>query len=92
MSKDIRAEAAQYYDVNPTIPDDLAFYQARLLSSNTAVLELGSGTGRVRLPLAAVCGFIYGIDRSLPSVVPGLAGARRVRLAGFLPGDLALGI
>jgi hypothetical protein len=23
MQDDIRAEAAQYYDVNPTIPDDL---------------------------------------------------------------------
>jgi SAM-dependent methyltransferase len=64
MSDDIRAEAAQYYDVNPTIPDDLAFYQARLPSSTAAVLELGCGTGRVLLPLAAVCGFIHGLDRS----------------------------
>ena len=64
MSDDIRAEAAQYYDVNPTIPDDIAFYQARLPSSDAAVLELGCGTGRVLLPLAAVCGFIHGIDRS----------------------------
>jgi SAM-dependent methyltransferase len=64
MSEDIRAEAAQYYDVNPTIPDDLAFYQARLPASDAAVLELGCGTGRVLLPLAAVCDFIHGIDRS----------------------------
>ena len=64
MSEDIRAEAARYYDVNPTIPDDLPFYQARLPSSDAAVLELGCGTGRVLLPLAAVCGFIHGIDRS----------------------------
>src|SRR6266700_3425888 len=64
MQNDIRAEAAQYYDVNPTIPDDIAFYQARLPSSDAAVLELGCGTGRVLLPLAAVCGFSYGIDRS----------------------------
>src|SRR5689334_4940079 len=64
MSEDIRAEAAKYYDVSPTIPDDLAFYQARLPSSDAAVLELGCGTGRVLLPLAAVCGFIHGIDRS----------------------------
>jgi SAM-dependent methyltransferase len=64
MREDIRAEAAQYYDVNPTIPDDLAFYQARLPSSAAAVLELGCGTGRVLLPLAAVCGFIHGLDRS----------------------------
>src|SRR5262245_37331436 len=64
MSEDIRAEAAKYYDVSPTIPDDLAFYQARLPSSDATVLELGCGTGRVLLPLAARCGFIHGIDRS----------------------------
>ena len=64
MSDDIRAEAAQYYDVNPTIPDDITFYQARLPSSVATLLELGCGTGRVLLPLAAVCGFIHGIDRS----------------------------
>ena len=64
MREDIRAEAAKYYDVNPTIPDDIAFYQARLPSSGAAVLELGCGTGRVLLSLAAVCGFIHGIDRS----------------------------
>ena len=64
MSEDIRAEAAKYYDVSPTIPDDLAFYQARLRSSDAAVLELGCGTGRVLLPLAAMCGFIHGLDRS----------------------------
>ena len=44
MREDIRAEAAQYYDVSPTIPDDIAFYQARLPSSDAAVLELGCGT------------------------------------------------
>ena len=64
MQNDIRADAAQYYDVNPTIPDDLAFYQARLPSAEAAVLELGCGTGRVLLPLAAACGFIHGLDRS----------------------------
>ena len=46
MQDDIRAAAAQYYDVNPTIPDDLALYTARLPSTDTAVLELGCGTGR----------------------------------------------
>src|SRR2546429_4506971 len=64
MQNDIRAEAAQYYDVNPTIPDDIAFYQARLPSSDASVLELGCGTGRVLLPLAVSCGFMYGLDRS----------------------------
>jgi SAM-dependent methyltransferase len=64
MSEDIRAEAAKYYDVSPTIPDDIAFYKARLPSSDAAILELGCGTGRVLLLLAAVCSFIHGIDRS----------------------------
>ena len=64
MSEDMRAEAAKYYDVNPTIPDDIAFYQSRLPSADAAALELGCGTGRVLLPLAAVCGFIHGLDQS----------------------------
>ena len=64
MQNDIRAEAAQYYDTNPAIPDDIAFYQARLSWSDASVLELGCGTGRVLLPRAASCGFIHGIDRS----------------------------
>ena len=41
MREDMRAEAAKYYDVNPTIPDDLAFYRACLPSSDATVLELG---------------------------------------------------
>ncbi len=64
MSEDIRAEAAQYYDANPTIPDDIAFYKIRLPSADASVLELGCGTGRVLLPLAGSCGYIHGIDQS----------------------------
>jgi SAM-dependent methyltransferase len=64
MQDDIRADAAQYYDPNPTIPEDIAFYTARLPSADASVLELGCGTGRVLLPLAAACGSIYGLDRS----------------------------
>ncbi len=64
MQDDIRATAAQYYDANPTIPDDLAFYTARLPSADAVVLELGCGTGRVLLPLAAACGSIYGLEQS----------------------------
>src|SRR5215471_18611729 len=64
MTEDIRAEAAQFYDVNPTIPDDVGFYQAHLPSAEAAVLELGCGTGRVLIPLAAGCRAIQGIDVS----------------------------
>jgi SAM-dependent methyltransferase len=56
--------AAQYYDLNPTIPDDLAFYIALIPSPDASVLELGCGTGRVLLPLVDVCGDVHGIDRS----------------------------
>jgi SAM-dependent methyltransferase len=64
MSGDIRAAAAPYYDLNPTIPDDVAFYKALLPSADAAVLELGCGTGRVLLPLAESCGFLQGLDAS----------------------------
>jgi len=64
MAGDIRAEAAKYYDANPTIPHDIGFYQARLPSSEAVVLELGCGTGRVLIPLAQGCRAIQGIDIS----------------------------
>src|SRR5690348_8577695 len=43
MQDDIRAEAAQYYDANPTIPDAIAFYTARLPAADAAVLNWGAG-------------------------------------------------
>ena len=64
MTGDLRAEAAKYYDANPTIPDDIGFYQARLPSAEAAVLELGCGTGRVLVPLVAGCRAMQGIDIS----------------------------
>ena len=64
MVVDARAEAAKYYDLNPQMPDDIAFYKARVPLSNAAILELGSGTGRILIPLAAVCACIHGVDFS----------------------------
>ena len=64
MTEDIRAEAAKYYDANPTIPDDIGFYQARLPSADAVVLELGCGTGRVLVPLSSGCRAIQGLDIS----------------------------
>lgn len=64
MMVDLRETAAPYYDLNPTIPDDVAFYRALLPSADAVVLELGCGTGRVLRPLAESCGFIHGIDAS----------------------------
>jgi SAM-dependent methyltransferase len=64
MKVDIRDEAAAYYDYNPTAPDDIPFYIDRIPSPESALLELGCGTGRVTLALAGHCRFIQGIDLS----------------------------
>lgn len=64
MATDIRAQAARYYDLNPGAPDDIPFYKRLVPSPKARVLELGCGTGRVLVPLAAVCGYVHGIDLS----------------------------
>ncbi|MBI1922639.1 class I SAM-dependent methyltransferase [Candidatus Poribacteria bacterium] len=61
---DIRAEAAQYYDLQPSPFDDLPFYISRIPSKDAAILEQGCGTGRVLLPLVTHCGYIHGLDVS----------------------------
>jgi len=64
MPLDLRAEAARYYDLNPTAFDDVPFYVDRLPRLDARVLELGCGTGRVSIPLARQCGFLHGLDLS----------------------------
>ena len=64
MPIDLRAEAARYYDLNPNVIDDVPFYIDRLPHANARVLELGCGTGRVSLPLAARCVYLHGLDLS----------------------------
>lgn len=64
MKIDIRAEAAKYYDSNPSFLNDIPFYQKLIPSSNGSVLELGYGTGRVTLALVPYCQYIQGIDIS----------------------------
>jgi len=64
LRSDVRASVAQYYDLDPTPPDDVPFYKRLVPSHNAAVLELGCGTGRVLVPLAEHCAFIQGIDSS----------------------------
>ncbi|MCZ6678632.1 MAG: class I SAM-dependent methyltransferase [Candidatus Poribacteria bacterium] len=61
---DIRVEAVQYYDLQPSPFDDIPFYQSRVPSKDASVLELGCGTGRVLLPLTDYCGYIHGLDIS----------------------------
>jgi SAM-dependent methyltransferase len=63
MANDIRAKAAQYYDLCPDIPADVPFYRS-LIAPDARVLELGCGTGRVLVPLAGACGYIHGLDLS----------------------------
>ncbi|TMH85462.1 MAG: class I SAM-dependent methyltransferase, partial [Betaproteobacteria bacterium] len=64
MTSDIRANVAQYYDLNPEVPTDVGFYAALVPSPEASILELGCSTGRVLLPLAQRCGYVQGIDLS----------------------------
>ena len=61
-----RREAAQYYDLQPSPYEgrDIPFYISLVPSPKARILELGCGTGRVLLPLAAYCSYIHGIDLS----------------------------
>lgn len=66
MPADHRAATARYYDQQSLdyINQDIAFYQARLPGAQARVLELGCGTGRVLVPLAAHCACLHGVDHS----------------------------
>ncbi len=64
MPSDSRENAAAYYDLSPTNPDDVPFYRNRVSSPDATILELGCGTGRVLVPLASSCSYIHGIDSS----------------------------
>lgn len=63
---DMRAAAARFYDLQPSPFDgqDIPFYMARLPGPAARVLELGCGTGRVLLPLAARGAQMHGVDLS----------------------------
>ncbi len=62
-SKDSRADAAQYYDLQDFC-DDLQFYLKQIPSPDCSILDLGCGTGRLLVPLAESCRFIQGIEIS----------------------------
>ena len=62
--QDIRDKAAAYFDITPPAFDDLPFYRSQVKNPEAQVLELGCGTGRVLVPLAAHCATIQGIDIS----------------------------
>jgi SAM-dependent methyltransferase len=54
---------AEYYDLDTTQTDDIDFYQS-LVSSDSLVLELGCGTGRVSIPLADTARTVTAVDLS----------------------------
>jgi SAM-dependent methyltransferase len=87
MKTDIRSAAAKFYDLNPNVPQDVPFYQARIPSPMASILELGCGTGRVTIPLASHCRFIRGIDLS-----PAMIGLCRDKLsrANLPPGKVVV--
>src|SRR4030066_1962946 len=64
MRTDIRENAARYYDLSPEHPDDIPLYEQRIPSPGARILELGCGTGRVLIPLAAKSSYILGVDIS----------------------------
>ena len=65
--KDIRTEAAKYYDLNPEVLDDIPFYKERIITGKVKVLELGCGTGRVLVPLTKSSGYSICVKYSKPT-------------------------
>ena len=79
--------SAVYYDlitsVDPTAVGDIDFY-ASLLPEGAAVLELGCGTGRVALALAARGHTVVGLD-----LAPAMAKRAVLKLRRLAPEDAA---
>ena len=78
---------AEIYDsVYSYVRSDIPFYADLALASGGDVLELGAGTGRVALPIAALGVDVVGVDSSDAM----LAVARRKAAAANLGGSLEL--
>jgi ubiquinone/menaquinone biosynthesis C-methylase UbiE len=60
---------------------DVPFWRNLALQAHGSVLELGSGTGRITLPLARAGVSLVGIDRSAPMLARARARIRRARVA-----------
>src|SRR5262245_44490121 len=63
---DIRQSSARYYDLQPAPYGgaDIPFYIGLIPFPNARVLELGCGTGRVLIPIAAHVATSLGVDSS----------------------------
>jgi ubiquinone/menaquinone biosynthesis C-methylase UbiE len=64
MDRNSLKSSAVYYDAQGNHQNDVPFYLDLIGNRNPSVLELGCGTGRVLVPLAAQCEFIHGLDHS----------------------------
>ena len=77
---------AQFYDWENARTQgrrDVAFWQAVARSARGPILELGSGTGRVTMPVARAASVpVVGVDRSAPMLA---YARRRMRRARHLP-------
>ena len=84
---------ADVYDlVHADLDHDVDFYVAQAVASGGPVLELGCGTGRISLAMAAAGVEVVGIDISPRMVEAAQAKASRRGLADrciFQPGDMA---
>jgi ubiquinone/menaquinone biosynthesis C-methylase UbiE len=70
---------------------DVPFWRQLALRVGGTLLELGTGTGRIALPLARAGVSMVGIDRSTPMLARAQARIRRSKLAGrvsLLRGDI----
>jgi SAM-dependent methyltransferase len=82
------APIAELYDFSYSdFTDDIDFYDNLAQAVDGPLLELGAGSGRVALPLAARGYQVTGIDNS-PSMLA--EARRRLDAAGKIPGSLAL--
>lgn len=58
------AQLARYYDLDlATETDDVDFYLALTARGNQDVLELGSGSGRLAIPIAQAANRVVGVDK-----------------------------
>ncbi len=70
---------------------DVAFWRRLAVAERGPVLELGCGTGRITIPIAAAGARIIGIDRSAAMLARGTRRLRRINRAGaanLVQGDI----
>ena len=83
---------ADIYDAVHTLTEDIPFWVEEAQASGGPVLELGSGTGRVAIPIAQAGVPVVGLDNSAAMLKVARARARKVGfgadLLRFVKGDM----